>query len=254
MNDLLLFAIVPILLSYKRKKAIERIGIGKKTTSSSSVSKVSDTQEDVSSNFKITSTWTALGLEQPLVIAMVGLPARGKSYLVNMIIRYLKWTGFECKVFNVGSHRRKIGLASADSNFFDSNNAEATRVREEMALSVQESMYEWLHEATDMGRVAIFDATNTTRSRRHTLGLRAKKEKVVLLFVESICNDEKVLARNYQLKLQNEDYKGMPPSVALKDFMNRVVSYEKVYEVFYVLLYILTYYNTFSLIFFLPAK
>jgi hypothetical protein len=28
--------------------------------------------------------WTALGLEQPLVIAMVGLPARGKSYLVKV--------------------------------------------------------------------------------------------------------------------------------------------------------------------------
>lgn len=52
--------------------------------------------------------WTSLGLEQPLVIAMVGLPARGKSYLVKMIMRYLKWTGFECKVFNVGSYRRQV--------------------------------------------------------------------------------------------------------------------------------------------------
>lgn len=54
---------------------------------------------------------TTLGLEQPLVIAMVGLPARGKSYLVKMIRRYLRWIGFETDVFNVGNYRRKIGLA-----------------------------------------------------------------------------------------------------------------------------------------------
>ena len=42
-------------------------------------------------------SWISSGLEQPLVIAMVGLPARGKSYLIKMITRYLKWTGFEAK-------------------------------------------------------------------------------------------------------------------------------------------------------------
>ena len=77
--------------------------------------------------------------------AMVGLPARGKSYIVKMIIRYLTWTGFETEVFNVGSYRRKIGRAGADSSFFSSGNSEGQRVREEMAMAVQDTMYEWLH-------------------------------------------------------------------------------------------------------------
>jgi predicted kinase len=126
-----------------------------------------------------------------------------------MIMRYLHWNGFECENFNVGSHRRKIGLQGADSNFFDMTNKDANKIREEMALAVQDSMYEWLHIQSDNGgRVAIFDATNTTISRRYILAQRARKENVYLLFVESICDDDEVLNRNYNLKLQNDDYKG----------------------------------------------
>jgi len=176
------------------------------------------------------AAWNALGLEQPLVIATVGLPARGKSFISKMIIRYLKWTGFECEVFNVGSHRRKIGLQSADSSFFDMSNENAKQVRENMALSVQDDMYKWLHESTTKRRVAIFDATNTTKGRRLALAKRARSENVYLLFVESICDDQNVLRRNYELKLQNDDYKGMEPEKALADFIARVVAYEKVYE------------------------
>ena len=74
-------------------------------------------------------TLCAVTLDQPVLIAMVGLPARGKSYLVKMLTRYLTYIGFESKVFNVGSYRRDIGLASMDSSFFDSEN----KVSEERA-------------------------------------------------------------------------------------------------------------------------
>ena len=177
------------------------------------------------------SQWNSLGLEQPLVIVMVGLPARGKSYIVKMLIRYLTWTGFECEVFNVGSYRRQIGHQSADSSFFDMNNQDATKIREEMAMQVQEEMYAWLRVENLMKRrVAIFDATNTTKSRRYALAQKARKENVLLLFVESMCDDQDVLARNYELKLQNDDYKGMDKEKAMKDFINRVKAYEQVYE------------------------
>ena len=39
-----------------------------------------------------------------------------------------------------------------------------------------------------------------------------------------------VLARNYELKLQNDDYKTMDAAIARDDFMSRVSAYEKVYE------------------------
>ncbi len=37
---------------------------------------------------------------------MVGLPARGKSYIVKKIARYLNWMQHDCRIFNVGNLRR----------------------------------------------------------------------------------------------------------------------------------------------------
>ena len=175
---------------------------------------------------------TQLGLEQPLVIAMVGLPARGKSYLVKMLMRYLRWAGHDCEVFNVGSLRRAKGMAGIDSAFFDMTNQNAKQLRENLATEVQDYMYQWISEAGADGnpRIAIFDATNTTRERRLAVATRARERKAGLLFVESICNDEQVLQKNYEMKLQNDDYKGMDPAIARQDFQERVAAYERVYE------------------------
>ena len=41
-----------------------------------------------------------------LVIVMVGLPARGKSYITKKIARYLNWLQHDTKIFNVGERRR----------------------------------------------------------------------------------------------------------------------------------------------------
>lgn len=132
-------------------------------------------------------------------------------------------------MFNVGSYRRRIGLAGADANFFDMENKDSKKIREQMAMAVQDVMYEWLKEGVKH-RVAIFDATNTTKDRRLALAQRARFENVALLFVESICTDEKVLMRNYELKLQNDDYRGMDIALARTDFLERVRAYEKVYQ------------------------
>lgn len=41
-----------------------------------------------------------------LVIVMVGLPARGKSYITKKLARYLNWLQHDTKIFNVGNRRR----------------------------------------------------------------------------------------------------------------------------------------------------
>ncbi|KAJ3148643.1 hypothetical protein HDU86_007398 [Geranomyces michiganensis] len=48
-----------------------------------------------------------------LVIFMVGLPARGKSYVCKKLVRYLSWSGFNTRVFNVGNRRRVMATSSS---------------------------------------------------------------------------------------------------------------------------------------------
>lgn len=49
-----------------------------------------------------------------LVIIMVGLPARGKSYITKKIQRYLSWQQHNAKIFNVGN-RRRIAAGAGNS-------------------------------------------------------------------------------------------------------------------------------------------
>jgi 6-phosphofructo-2-kinase len=43
-----------------------------------------------------------------LVIVMVGLPARGKSYITKKMARYLNWLQHDTRIFNVGDRRRVV--------------------------------------------------------------------------------------------------------------------------------------------------
>ena len=52
------------------------------------------------------STTTGDKVSVPNVIVMVGLPARGKTYIAKKLTRYLNWIGIKAKTFNVGEKTR----------------------------------------------------------------------------------------------------------------------------------------------------
>ncbi|GAA6061849.1 hypothetical protein JCM10212_000766 [Sporobolomyces blumeae] len=177
--------------------------------------------------------------EAKIVVAMVGLPARGKSYLSNKLQRYLLWLEYSVKVFNVGQYRRakyrelakKSGKkADQSSNFFDANNPEASKAREAMAAECLEDLIKWLKAG---GNVGIHDATNSTRARRKALADRVSREPgLKLIFIESLCTDPEVIARNIAVKVASgdPDYDGQEPEQAEKDFRERIKHYEDSYE------------------------
>ena len=61
-------------------------------------------------------------LSDRVVVVMVGLPARGKSYISKAIVRYLNFLGCPARLFNAGNKRRQEGAAGVQANFFDANN------------------------------------------------------------------------------------------------------------------------------------
>jgi 6-phosphofructo-2-kinase len=152
-----------------------------------------------------------------LVIVMVGLPARGKSYVTKKLARYLNWLQHDTKIFNVGNRRRKIagrpldyavsghcsisarGPSSISENiyhgadFFDPENLQAARLREHVAMETLDELLDYLLD--EGGSVAIFDATNSTIERRRLIVSRVIERagpKLRVLFLESQCFDEVV--------------------------------------------------------------
>lgn len=99
-------------------------------------------------------------LNERLVIAMVGLPARGKSYISKALMRYLNFLGCPTQLFNAGNMRRKEGMAGTDASFFSASNTSAKVLREAMAMTCLGELLTWLQEITKTGGCAcgIFDA------------------------------------------------------------------------------------------------
>ena len=62
-----------------------------------------------------------------LVIVMVGLPARGKSYITKKIARYLNWLQHDTRIFNVGERRRVAAGAPYLSTPFENKSREWPR-------------------------------------------------------------------------------------------------------------------------------
>ncbi|CAF4644077.1 unnamed protein product [Rotaria sp. Silwood1] len=160
---------------------------------------------------------------------MVGLPARGKTYMARKLARYLHWIGIKTQVFNVGDYRRDAVKVYAGKEFFDPDNVEAVAIRQQCAQNALEDMCSFLQS---QGEVAIFDATNTTRERRRTIHKYCTEICCFrVFFVESICDSPEVIQANIrEVKLKSPDYKNVPQDEAVEDFLSRIEMYAKQYE------------------------
>lgn len=169
-----------------------------------------------------------------LVIVMVGLPATGKSFITNKLSRYLNFSMYYCKVFNVGNTRRQFAkennMSDQDSKFFDPGNDEFSKLRDKWAMDTLDQLLDYLLEGP--GSVGIFDATNTTKERRKHVydTIHERNPHLKVLFLESVCSNKAVVERNIQLKLFGPDYKGKDPESSLKDFKERLSNYMRAYE------------------------
>lgn len=170
----------------------------------------------------------AASKEQKIVLVMVGLPARGKSYIARKLARYLRWRGHETRVFNVGAYRRELVGAQKSHDFFDPENIEGSRERRRVAELALADMRSWMQSG---GQIALYDATNSTRERRAWVREACQRAGLEVVFVETICDDPAVVDRNVrETKLHSPDYAEADPETAVADFLQRIEHYARVYE------------------------
>ncbi|KAK7075111.1 6-phosphofructo-2-kinase/fructose-2,6-bisphosphatase 2 [Halocaridina rubra] len=165
----------------------------------------------------------------PHVIVMVGLPARGKTYMAKKLTRYLNWIGIRTRVFNLGEYRRRVTKNYKNHNFFRSDNDEAMALRQRCAMDALDDVRDFLEND---GEVAVFDATNTTMNRRRMIfDIVVKKLGYKLFYVESICDDPSIIESNIrEVKINSPDYRGMTSEEALEDFLQRIDHYLAQYQ------------------------
>uniref|UniRef100_A0A674H4H5 6-phosphofructo-2-kinase/fructose-2,6-bisphosphatase 2 n=1 Tax=Taeniopygia guttata TaxID=59729 RepID=A0A674H4H5_TAEGU len=174
-------------------------------------------------------SWASYMTNSPTLIVMIGLPARGKTYMSKKLTRYLNWIGVPTKVFNLGVYRREAVKSYKSYDFFRHDNKEAMEIRKRCALVALEDVKSYLLE--ECGQIAVFDATNTTRERRDLILNFAKENAFKVFFVESVCDDPEVIAANIlEVKVSSPDYPERHRENVMDDFLKRIECYKVTYQ------------------------
>lgn len=161
-----------------------------------------------------------------LVIAMVGLPASGKSTVASKIAQCLAAEGVSVSVFNNGDVRREM-LADRDTaspEFYSPKNSEGVALREKIARINMERAAEFLDKG---GEVAVLDATNVSAQRRRTI--KQKLSGYTIFFVECVNSDPELLAASISRKAKLPEFAHMDLKRAEVCFRERVNYYETIY-------------------------
>ena len=173
-------------------------------------------------------------LGERFIFAFVGLPARGKSYLSRKLGTILNWMGYETKVFSIGLYRRHLIGVNCDWTFFEEDNKETLNLREKCVKKALDDMLDFL--MIKGGKIGIIDGTNIRKDKRRNLEEYVQQntpEDVTYSFIwiESICTIEDIVEHNIlKNKLKSPDYKDWTEDKAVKDFRDRINTYQKVYD------------------------
>lgn len=163
---------------------------------------------------------------QKLYVAMVGLPARGKSTMARRIRDGLISEGLKAQIFNNGDIRRALlGAESTEPDFYNPGNSFGREAREMICRRNMDMARDWLAQGGD---VAVLDATNAGSARRAFIERSLTDYPV--LFVECVNEDPLLLNACIRRKTSLPEYAGFTEDAALDNFMKRIGYYESIYE------------------------
>ncbi|NWI32372.1 F262 bisphosphatase, partial [Sula dactylatra] len=179
--------------------------------------------------------WASYMTNSPTLIVMIGLPARGKTYVSKKLTRYLNWIGVPTKVFNLGVYRREAVKSYKSYDFFRHDNKEAMEIRKRCALVALEDVKAYLLE--ECGQIAVrlfwakrgFTSQSCSRASGDLIGIPNDLGQV--FFVESVCDDPEVIAANIlEVKVSSPDYPERNRENVMDDFLKRIECYKVTYQ------------------------
>ncbi|CAG9788609.1 unnamed protein product [Diatraea saccharalis] len=165
----------------------------------------------------------------PLLIALVGLPARGKSQVAHRLSRHLNWNGESTKVFDCSEYRRRHMALYGSHDIFRADHQQGSAIRRQSAREAVQDAVLWLKDGNS---VAIFDGTNITKEQRQELNEYCLSDMGFrILFIECVCEDQELLERNIiEILHYSADYKNMSEEEAVDDLRKKLEHYMRQYE------------------------
>ncbi len=167
--------------------------------------------------------------DQKILIAMIGLPAQGKSYFGNRLEKkgFLDYGGknnMKVKVFNAGAKRRVDSDTKQTAEWF----AKQKNYKEIIAMETFDDSIKCLNSNKN-NKCAVFDATNSTQQRRKNIYNLLEKHKMIdLVFIEIVCPNKKIRDLNILHKIASSpNYKNTDMKQAKRDFEKRISIYKK---------------------------
>ncbi|MBW1669266.1 MAG: histidine phosphatase family protein [Deltaproteobacteria bacterium] len=164
-------------------------------------------------------------MDTKLYIAMVGLPARGKTTIATKLKENLLREGIKTRIFNNGNLRRKMIRGNTSyAGFFDPKNREGVALREKIAtLNIKKARKYLNHN----GDVAILDATNVSRERREKI--RSYLNDHPILFIECVNDEQEILAASILRKIDLKEFGHLTQEDAIESFKQRIAYYQSIY-------------------------
>lgn len=177
----------------------------------------------LSRNRRGSSTVQSAGKGEKLLVALVGLPNSGKTYIARKISRYLRWISYRTRAFSIAKYRLdRLGTKTAE--FFDpkSETSYAQRIN-----NLKDALDDAIRYLERGGDVAILDGTNISKDRRQIITDKINSlEGYDILWIESLRSreDSDITAQEF------EELKHSPDFLDKDDYVRRMSLYRSAYE------------------------
>lgn len=166
-----------------------------------------------------------------LLLSMVGLPGRGKTFLAQKVGRYLNWLSYKTKVFDIGTYRREKFGTGLNKDFFNDKASV-----EDCCSRALDDVYNHFKQG---GHCAIYDANNHTEAQRQFVMDKVKKNQAIkgldvsLVWIEVRVDTMEAVSENISEMLKTSpDYSGkeVDENSATKEFQAMIARCNEVYE------------------------